>query len=491
MANRERRLHLAHFSLDSDGDDSDETNTPTRVHANGHTCALVWCDEDSVRDPPPGCRPVDPLAGLASMGETYRGVRGDEAVAACVGPCATSAHVIPDATQRPKPDEHLGGHVFTSSSSSALKTKSSPTAISAATMALCVRVAAALREGEDASTGGEPWRPSRVCELGAGTGAAGLTVARVLTGRTHDPRPLVVLTDRDTAALEVLAGNVAMNAPRTWARCVAQRLQWDRRDERSAVLQRAANDDRMRSNTNDDDLSDETSFVPPVAKPYDLLIASDVLTGSTTDDGHLLDTATELLTGAGVGARLILAHHSKQIREKTNEALSHRDFVDEDTYEDTGVDTDHASDPDPALTPFLNAARARGFHTREFEPSASSSSFSFVRVFDVFIPGTVPGSHLAAYGDAEANLELERVRTETRALQTHMRERYARGWTPPEMPEVPTMEPPKEATREEDDIANINEAEETTKAGRSPGAKKKKKDAKKGDGNGGGFCVVM
>ena len=45
MATRERRLHLAHFSLDSDGDDSDETNTPTRVHANGHTCALVWCDE--------------------------------------------------------------------------------------------------------------------------------------------------------------------------------------------------------------------------------------------------------------------------------------------------------------------------------------------------------------------------------------------------------------------------------------------------------------
>ena len=73
---------------------------------------------------------------------------------------------------------------------------------------------------------------------------------------------------------------------------------------------------------------------------------------------------------------------------------------------------------------------------------------------------TVPGSHLAAYGDAEANLELERVRTETRALQTHMRERYARGWTPPEMPEVPTMEPPKEATREEDDIANKDGAEE-------------------------------
>ena len=482
MATRERRLHLAHFSLDSDGDDSDETNTPT--HANGHTCALVWCDEDTARDPPPGCRPVDPLAGLASMGETYRGVRGDEAVAACVGPCATSAHVIPDATQRPKPDEHLGGHVFTSSSTTTLKTGSSPTAISAATKALCVRVAAALREGEDTSTR-EPWRPSRVCELGAGTGAAGLTVARVLTGKTHETRPLVVLTDRDTAALEVLADNVAMNAPRTRARCVAQRLQWDRRDERSAVLQRAANDDRMRSNTNDDDLSDETSFVPPLAKPYDLLIASDVLTGSPTDDGHLLDTATELLTGAGVGARLILAHPSKQIREKTNEALSHRDFVDEDTYEDTGVDTDHDElDPDPALTPFLNAARARGFRVREFEPSASSSSFSFVRVFDVFIPGTVPGSHLAAYGDATRNLELERARTETRALQTHMRERYARGWTPAPMPEVPTMEPPKHSTREEDDVANKDGAEETTKAGRSPEAKKKKKD-------GGGFCVVM
>ena len=116
---------------------------------------------------------------------------------------------------------------------------------------------------------------------------------------------------------------------------------------------------------------------------------------------------------------------------------------------------------------------------------------SFVRVFDVFIPGTVPGSHLAAYGVAQRNLELERERTETRALQTHMRERYARGWTPPEMPEVPTMEPPKEATREEEDIANKDEAETTSKAGRSPGAKKKKKDAKKGDGNGGGFCVVM
>ena len=483
MATRERRLHLAHFSLDSDGDDSDETNTPT--HANGHTCALVWCDEDTARDPPPGCRPVDPLAGLASMGETYRGVRGDEAVAACVGPCATSAHVIPDATQRPKPDEHLGGHVFTSSSTTTLKTGSSPTAISAATKALCVRVAAALREGEDTSTR-EPWRPSRVCELGAGTGAAGLTVARVLTGKTHETRPLVVLTDRDTAALEVLADNVAMNAPRTRARCVAQRLQWDRRDERSAVLQRAANDDRMRLNANDDDLSDETSFVPPLAKPYDLLIASDVLTGSPTDDGHLLDTATELLTGAGVGARLILAHPSKQIREKTNEALSHRDFVDEDTYEDTGVDTDHDElDPDPALTPFLNAARARGFRVREFEPSASSSSSSSViKVFDVFIPGTVPGSHLAAYGDATRNLELERARTETRALQTHMRERYARGWTPAPMPEVPTMEPPKHSTREEDDVANKDGAEETTKAGRSPEAKKKKKD-------GGGFCVVM
>jgi hypothetical protein len=72
-----------------------------------------------------------------------------------------------------------------------------------------------------------------------------------------------------------------------------------------------------------------------------------------------------------------------------------------------------------------------------------------------------------------------------------MRERYARGWTPPEMPEVPTMEPPKEATREEDDIANIDGAEETTKAGRSPGAKKKKKDAKNGGNGGGGFCVVM
>ena len=112
-------------------------------------------------------------------------------------------------------------------------------------------------------------------------------------------------------------------------------------------------------------------------------------------------------------------------------------------------------------------------------------------VFDVFIPGTVPGSHLAAYGDATRNLELERERTETRALQTHMRERYARGWTPPEMPEVPTMEPPKEATREEDDSLTKTKPRTTTKAGRSPGAKKKKKDAKKGGNGGGGFCVVM
>ena len=490
MATRERRLHLAHFSLDSDGDDSDETNTPT--HANGHTCALVWCDEDTVRDPPPGCRPVDPLAGLASMGETYRGVRGDEAVAACVGPCATSAHVIPDATQRPKPDEHLGGHVFTSSSTSALKTGSSPTAISAATMALCVRVAAALREGEDASMGGEPWRPSRVCELGAGTGAAGLTVARVLTGRTNDPRPLVVLTDRDTAALEVLADNVAMNAPRTWARCVAQRLQWDRRDERSAVLQRAANDDRMRLNTNDDDLSDETSFVPLTHKPYDLLIASDVLTGSPTDDTHLLDTVTELLTGAGVGARLILAHRSKRIREKTNEALSHRDFVDEDTYEDTGAcDTDHASDPDPALTPFLNAARARGFHTREFEPSASSSSFSFVRCFRRFHSGDSSG--LAPGGVRRREAE-PRTRTRTngdaRATDAHAGEVRTR------VDAAGDAGGSDDGAAEGSDarggrLANKDEAEETTKAGRSPGAKKKKKDAKKGGNGGGGFCVVM
>ena len=62
---------------------------------------------------------------------------------------------------------------------------------------------------------------------------------------TQNLRPLVLLTDRDTAALEVIASNVRLNA-RGWARCVPQRLQWDRRDERSRATRRA-DDDRLRS----------------------------------------------------------------------------------------------------------------------------------------------------------------------------------------------------------------------------------------------------
>ena len=110
---------------------------------------------------------------------------------------------------------------------------SEPLAVSPSAMALCVRVAAAL--GDD-----DGWRPTRVCELGSGTGAAGLLVARMLTStrgaRELGARPLVLLTDRDTAALEVIASNVRLNA-RGWARCVPQRLQWDRRDERSRVCE--------------------------------------------------------------------------------------------------------------------------------------------------------------------------------------------------------------------------------------------------------------
>ena len=198
-----------------------------------HTqCALLWCDEATARDPPSGCVPVDPVAGLASLGPGYRGVRGAEAVAALVGACASAAHVVPDATQRSKPDEELR---ITPSPSS------EPLAVSPSAMALCVRVAAAL--GDD-----DGWRPTRVCELGSGTGAAGLLVARMLTStrgaRELGARPLVLLTDRDTAALEVVASNVRLNA-RGWARCVPQRLQWDRRDERSRVTRRAADDDRI------------------------------------------------------------------------------------------------------------------------------------------------------------------------------------------------------------------------------------------------------
>ena len=177
--------------------------------------------------------PVDPVAGLASAGPGYRGVRGAEAVAALVGACASAAHVVPDATQRSKPDEEL--RIITPNASSS---SSEPLAVSSSAMALCVRVAAAL--GDD-----DGWRPTRVCELGSGTGAAGLLVARMLTSRSATPnrRPLVLLTDRDTAALEVIGRNVELNA-RGWARCVPQRLQWDRRDERSRATRRAADDHR-------------------------------------------------------------------------------------------------------------------------------------------------------------------------------------------------------------------------------------------------------
>ena len=48
--------------------------------------------------------------------------------------------------------------------------------------------------------------------------------------------------------------------------------------------------------------------MPPPA-PFDLVLASDVLRGSRVHDvRHLLDTATELLSGARRGARLVLSH---------------------------------------------------------------------------------------------------------------------------------------------------------------------------------------
>ena len=183
MATPPPRLHLVHFSVDAADEDRDDDDERTTERKGPHTqCALLWCDEATARDPPSGCVPVDPVAGLASLGPGYRGVRGAEAVAALVGACASAAHVVPDATQRSKPDEELR---ITPNPSS------EPLAVSPSAMALCVRVAAAL--GDD-----DGWRPTRVCELGSGTGAAGLLVAKEVErlGKLRDgscQRPFMVV----------------------------------------------------------------------------------------------------------------------------------------------------------------------------------------------------------------------------------------------------------------------------------------------------------
>mmetsp|Transcript_11815 Transcript_11815/g.49614 ORF Transcript_11815/g.49614 Transcript_11815/m.49614 type:complete len:488 (+) Transcript_11815:2550-4013(+) len=303
-------------------------------------------------------------------------------------------------------------------------------------MALCVRVAAALGDGDG-------WRPTRVCELGSGTGAAGLLVARMLTAkRNAKTRPLVLLTDRDTAALEVITSNVRLNA-RGWARCVPQRLQWDRRDERSRATRRAADDDRSSS-----------GVFPPA--PFDLVLASDVLRGSRVDDArHLLDTATELLSGARRGARLVLSHPvsdavsfaAKSSARGVKTELTHLDFVD-DEHGDVGAD----EGDDDALDAFVAAARARGFAVREHpetetesrepKPKPFFAKKPRVRTFDVYLPGACPGAHLAGYVDVAARRAVELEREEDRGLRDLMRERYARGWTLPPSPPVATMEPP-------------------------------------------------
>ena len=378
MATPPPRLHLVHFSVDAADEDRDDDDERTTERKGPHTqCALLWCDEATARDPPSGCVPVDPVAGLASLGPGYRGVRGVEAVAALVGACASAAHVVPDATQRSKPDEEL--RIITPSPSSS---SSEPLAVSPSAMALCVRVAAAL--GDD-----DGWRPTRVCELGSGTGAAGLLVARMLTStrgaRELGARPLVLLTDRDTAALEVIASNVRLNA-RGWARCVPQRLQWDRRDERSRVTRRAADDDRIHDVGESPPGESPQSGVPPPA-PFDLVLASDVLRGSRRDDvRHLLDTATELLSGARRGARLVLSHPvsddvvsfelaSPSSARVMKTELTHLDFVDGDDdfvdgeYGDVGADGGH----DDALDAFVAAARARGFAVREHPETKTKS----------------------------------------------------------------------------------------------------------------------
>jgi hypothetical protein len=490
MATHPPRLHLVHFSVDAadenrDDDDDDERTTERKVP---HACALLWCDEATAQDPPSGCVPVDPVAGLASAGPGYRGVRGAEAVAALVGACASAAHVVPDSTQRSKPDEELRIAPNTSSSSSS----SEPLAVSPSAMALCVRVAAAL--GDD-----DGWRPTRVCELGSGTGAAGLLVARMLTSkRNAKTRPLVLLTDRDTAALEVIASNVRLNA-RGWARCVPQRLQWDRRDERSRATRRAADDDR--SSSADDDRSLSGVFLPA---PFDLVLASDVLRGSRVDDArHLLDTATELLSGARRGARLVLSHPvsdavsfaAKSSARGVKSELTHLDFVDDD---DDFVDGEHGDvgadeGDDDALDAFVAAARARGFAVREHpetktksqKPKPKKNQKPRVRTFDVYLPGACPGAHLAGYVDVAARRAVELEREEDRGLRDLMRERYARGWTPPPSPPVPRMEPPARSSS-----SSIGTEEAARGRDGDGGGGGRKIQSSPGKRKKGGFCVV-
>lgn len=500
MATPPPRLHLVHFSVDAADEDRDDDDDERTTERKGQ-CALLWCDEATARDPPSGCVPVDPVAGLASLGPGYRGVRGAEAVAALVGACASAAHVVPDATQRSKPDEELR---ITPNPSS------EPLAVSPSAMALCVRVAAAL--GDD-----DGWRPTRVCELGSGTGAAGLLVARMLTStrgaRELGARPLVLLTDRDTAALEVIASNVRLNA-RGWARCVPQRLQWDRRDERSRVTRRAADDDRIHDVGESPPGESPQSGVPPPA-PFDLVLASDVLRGSRRDDvRHLLDTATELLSGARRGARLVLSHPvsdesasfaaSPSSARVTKTELTHLDFVDDDDdfvdgeYGDVGADEGH----DDALDAFVAAARARGFAVREWFPETETDSQKpkpkpflaknqkpkRVRTFDVYLPGACPGAHLAGYVDVAARRAVDMRREEDRELRALMRERYARGWTPPPSPPVPTMEPPARSS------SSIGaEAAALGRDGDGDGGKMSagsKQSSSPGKRKTGGFCVV-
>ena len=391
------------------------------------------------------------------------------------------------------------------------KERMGPRAVSSSAMALCVRVAAALGGDDDG------WRPTRVCELGSGTGAAGLLVARMLTSRSNTKsRPLVLLTDRDTAALEVIGRNVELNA-RGWARCVPQRLQWDRRDERSRALRRAANDHRTRRS--DESIIDGTRSSPnitlPPPAPFDLVLASDVLRGSRVHDvRHLLDTATELLSGARRGARLVLSHPvsdesasfaaSPSSARVTKTELTHLDFVDDDDdfvdgeYGDVGADEGH----DDALDAFVAAARARGFAVREWFPETETESQKpkpkpflaknqkpkRVRKFDVYLPGACPGAHLAGYVDVAARRAVDMRREEDRELRALMRERYARGWTPPPSPPVPTMEPPARSS-----IASIGtEAAALGRDGDGDGGKMSagSKQSSPGKRKKGGFCVV-
>ena len=109
------------------------------------------------------------------------------------------------------------------------------------------------------------------------------------------------------------------------------------------------------------------------------MLASDVLRGSRVDDArHLLDTATELLSGARRGARLVLSHPvsdavsfaAKSSARGVKTELTHLDFVDDD---DDFVDGEHGDvgadeGDDDALDAFVAAARARGFAVREWFP---------------------------------------------------------------------------------------------------------------------------